>query len=92
MTALPVVGNTAPCWLVCLDCRTVVQSETDEVWRDTIAAPDAIEPILESLGVQTYFLCPKCETLLDVPERVCAKVAPTEDEVAEAWGLAGVWA
>jgi hypothetical protein len=39
-----------------------------------------------------YYLCPKCETLLSEPERVSAKVAPTEDEVAEAWGLAGVWA
>jgi hypothetical protein len=68
--ALPVVGNTAPCWLVCLDCRTVVQFETDEMGD--------------------YYLCPKCETLLSEPERVCAKVAPTEDEVAEAWGLAEV--
>jgi hypothetical protein len=93
MTALPVVDNAYPLdWLVCLDCRTVVQSETDEVFRDTIAAPDAIEPILESLGVHTFWMCPKCETLLSEPERVCAKVAPTEDEVAEAWGLAGVWA
>jgi hypothetical protein len=71
MTALPVVGNAYPLsWLVCLDCRTVVQFETDEMGD--------------------YYLCPKCETLLSEPERVCAKVAPTEDEVAEAWGLAEV--
>ncbi len=87
MTALPVVGNSAPCWLMCLDCRAVAVAETDEVWRDTIAAPDAIEPILESLGVHTFFQCPKCLTMLDVPERVCAKVAPTEDEWAAEVGL-----
>lgn len=32
MTALPVVDNAYPLsWLVCLDCRAVVQSDTDEV-------------------------------------------------------------
>ncbi len=31
MTALPVVGNSAPCWLMCLDCRAVAVAETDDM-------------------------------------------------------------
>lgn len=46
----------------------------------------------ETDGMGDYYLCPKCETLLSEPERVCAIPAPTEAEVAEAWGLAEVWA
>lgn len=73
MTALPVVGNAYPLsWLVCLDCRTVAQFETDEMGD--------------------FFQCPQCETLLMEPERVYRIPAPTEDQVAEAWGLAEVWA